>query len=154
MTQALRLTVTYDDRLVPTVVGLLLLGKEDRISELLPTAKASFQVLDGTNVQINEQMNKPLLAIFELFESYLKPWNPEREMDYGLIRFPIPEFDHRSFREALINAFAHRDYTVLKDIRLLIDDDGLSITSPGGFVEGVSQSNLLTVEPHGRNPAL
>lgn len=154
LTQALRLTVTYDDRLVPTVVGLLLLGKEDRISELLPTAKASFQVLDGTNVQINEQMNKPLLAIFELFESYLKPWNPEREMDYGLIRFPIPEFDHRSFREALINAFAHRDYTVLKDIRLLIDDDGLSITSPGGFVEGVSQSNLLTVEPHGRNPAL
>ncbi|HAL73482.1 MAG TPA: AAA family ATPase [Clostridiales bacterium] len=154
LAQALRLTVKADDRLVPTVAGLLILGREDKIIEHLPTAKASFQVLEGSNVRLNEWFSKPLLALFELFENYLKPWNTEREMDYGLIRIPIPAFDHRAFREALINAFAHRDYSVLRNIRLLIDDDGLSITSPGGFIEGVSQDNLLTVAPHGRNPAL
>jgi len=30
----------------------------------------------------------------------------------------------------------------------------MTISSPGGFIEGVSWNNLLTVEPHGRNPAL
>ena len=75
-------------------------------------------------------------------------------MDYGLLRFPILAFDHSAFREALVNAFIHRDYTMLMPTRIQIDDDGMSITSPGGFVEGVSQDNLLTVEPHGRNPAL
>lgn len=28
------------------------------------------------------------------------------------------------------------------------------ISNPGGFVEGVTINNLLTAEPHGRNPAL
>ena len=152
--QALHLTTRSEGQRIPTVVGLLLVGKEDRLRELLPTATAAFQVLEGTAVKMNEQVCKPLLSIFELFETYLKAWNPEKEVEYGLFRLPIPEFDHRAFREALINAFAHRDYTVLQSTRIQIDEDGLSITSPGGFIEGVSKDNLLTVEPHGRNPAL
>ena len=34
--------------------------------------------------------------------------NPEREMEMGLFRISIPEFDHRAVREAIVNAFAHR----------------------------------------------
>jgi len=30
----------------------------------------------------------------------------------------------------------------------------MTISSPGGFIEGVNLTNLLTVEPHGRNQAL
>jgi len=30
----------------------------------------------------------------------------------------------------------------------------LTISNPGGFVEGISLNNLLDAEPHGRNPAL
>ena len=30
----------------------------------------------------------------------------------------------------------------------------LTISSPGGFIEGVNLKNLLTVEPHGRIPVL
>lgn len=140
--------------LQPTVTGMLLIGKEDRIDELIPTAKSCFQVLVGTEVRMNEQFNKPLLATFELFEEYLKAWNPEREMEYGLFRVPIPEFSEAAFREGLVNAFCHRDYSILQMVRLVIEDDGMSISSPGGFIEGVSLSNLLTVEPHGRNQAL
>jgi ATP-dependent DNA helicase RecG len=39
-------------------------------------------------------------------------------------------------------------------VRLVVEDEGLSISSPGGFIEGVNLNNLLTVEPHGRNQAL
>ena len=103
--KALQLVKEEAGILYPTVTGMLLLGKEDRIAELLPTAKAVFQVLEGTKVRKNEQTAKPLLATFEMFEEYMKAWNPEREMEYGLFRVPIPEFSEGAYREGLVNAF-------------------------------------------------
>ena len=138
----------------PTITGLLLIGKEEKIREYIPTAKESFQVLEGTQIRVNEEYSKPLLATFELFEGYMKAWNPEREMEYGLFRVPIPEFSNAAFREGLVNAFCHRDYTMLQSVRVAVEDEGLTISSPGGFVEGVNLDNLLTVEPHSRNPVL
>ena len=152
--KALQLVKEEAGVLYPTVTGMLLLGKEDRIAELLPTAKAVFQVLEGTKVRKNEQTSKPLLATFEMFEEYMKAWNPEKEMEYGLFRVPIPEFSDAAYREGLVNAFCHRDYTVIQAVRVAIEDEGLTISSPGGFIEGVNLKNLLTVEPHGRNPVL
>lgn len=152
--KALRLTKEENGASCPTVTGMLLIGKEERLCELMPTAKASFQVLEGTAVRVNEQFAKPLLATFEIFEQYMKAWNPEREMEYGLFRIPIPEFSEPAFREGLVNAFCHRDYSILQMTRVAVEDEGLSISSPGGFIEGVNLNNLLTVEPHGRNQAL
>lgn len=152
--KSLRIVKEENGILHPTITGMLLIGKEDRLKELMPTAKSSFQVLEGTKVRINEQFTKPLLATFEIFENYLKAWNPEKEMEYGLFRISIPEFSEAAFREGLVNAFCHRDYSILQMVRLAIEDDGLTISSPGGFIEGVNLNNLLTVEPHGRNQAL
>lgn len=152
--KALQLVVTHDGDLVPTVTGMLLLGKTESIRMHLPTASIGFQVLQGTDVKVNDIFTLPLLAAFERLEEYMKAWNPEMEMEIGLLRVPIPEFSKRAFREALVNAFSHRDYSILQMVRLLVDDDGLSINSPGGFVEGVTIKNLLTVEPRSRNSAL
>jgi ATP-dependent DNA helicase RecG len=66
----------------------------------------------------------------------------------------VPNFDKRAFREAFVNALVHRDYARLGAIHVQIDDNGLSISSPGGFVEGVTLDNLLVVKPHPRNPLL
>ena len=151
---ALRLVTEVAGKYVPTMTGMLLIGKEERIAELMPTARSTFQVLEGTAVRINEDSSKPLLELFENYETYLKAWNPERETEYGLFRIPIPEFDWAAYREGLVNAFCHRDYTMLGSVRVLIDDEGMSISNPGGFIDGVNLKNLLTVEPHGRNPAL
>ena len=151
---ALRLVTEVAGKYVPTMTGMLLIGKEERIAELMPTARSTFQVLEGTAVRINEDSSKPLLELFENYETYLKAWNPERETEYGLFRIPIPEFDWAAYREGLVNAFCHRDYTMLGSVRVLIDDEGMVISNPGGFIDGVNLKNLLTVEPHGRNPAL
>lgn len=152
--KALRLTTEVDGKVYPTVTGMLLLGKGDRIEKLVPTARAAFQVLEGTKVRVNLETSGPLLEVFEKFETYVEAWNPEREIEYGLFRTAIPEFDKAAFREGLINAFCHRDYTMLGTVRVLIDDEGMTISSPGGFIDGVTVDNLLTVEPHGKNPAL
>lgn len=63
--KALRFTTEVDGKVYPTVTGMLILGKENRIAELMPTAKASFQVLEGTKVRINTETSAPLLEVFE-----------------------------------------------------------------------------------------
>lgn len=152
--KALRLAVIVDDTLVPTFCGMLLIGRADRIKTLIPTASASFQVLQGTNVVLNESIEMPMIAAFEKMQTYMDARNSETEIEEGFFRISVSDFDKRAFREALINAFCHRDYTMLGRVRVLLDDDGLTISNPGDFVEGVTIDNLITAEPHGRNPAL
>lgn len=138
----------------PTVAGILMVGREESIKRLMPTVRSDFQVLHGTAVQINESFTKPIIKTAELFDEYFKPWNPEKEIEDGPFRIGIPEFSKSAFREGLLNAFAHRDYTMLGRIRVAINDEGLTISSPGGFIEGVSLDNLINTEPHGRNQTL
>jgi ATP-dependent DNA helicase RecG len=111
-------------------------------------------VLKNTDVKRNETVVKPLLATFEKAVEYFAAYNSEQEVESGLYRIAVPDFDYRAFREGLINAFSHRDYGVMRRVRIQIDNDGLSINSPGGFIEGVNIGNLLTAEPRSRNGAL
>lgn len=151
---ALHFIVRDRDSFTPTITGIVMVGKESSIQKLMPTVREDFQVLQGSDVIINQSYTKPILEISEIFEEYLKPWNPEQEMEYGLFRIAVPAFSKRAFREGLMNAFAHRDYSMMGRVRVEINDEGLTISSPGGFIEGVTIDNLITVEPHGRNPAL
>lgn len=152
--QALRLTVRVGEAVYPTLTGLLLVGKESSLKRLIPTAGAVFQVMQGTRVVMNESFTKPIMELVDLFSSYMKAWNPEKEFDYGMFRIPIPEFSKPAFREGLINAFAHRDYSMMGSVRIQVSDEGLTISNPGGFIEGITLENLLTAEPCGRNPLL
>jgi ATP-dependent DNA helicase RecG len=140
--------------LIPTVTGILLIGKIDVLERFLPAAKSVFQVLQGTEVKMNEDINAPILKAIESIFAYINAWNPEKEIEMGLFRMSVPEFDKRAVREGIVNAFVHRDYTKIGNVRVAIDDDKLLISNPGGFVEGVSIENLLTAEPRGRNPML
>ena len=152
--KALGLVKEDNGILIPTITGMLLIGKEEKIAKYIPTARSSFQVLEGTVVRKNEEYGKSILATLEIIENNFNAWNPEHEVDDGLLRISVPEFSKKAFREALINAFSHRDYTMLGTVRVAIDDEGLIISNPGGFIEGVTLDNLLTVEPHGRNKNL
>lgn len=152
--RALRLTVTIDGKPIPTYTGLLLIGKSDRLQTLMPTAESTIQVLSGTDIRVNESFTLPLITAFEKITNYISVWNAQEEMDFGLYRISIPDIDGRAFREALVNAYCHRDYSLLGRVRVELNNEGLLISNPGGFIEGISIDNLLQAEPHGRNPAL
>lgn len=152
--KALRLVTDHDGKLIPTYTGMLLIGQKDRIAALIPTVEMSFQVLQGTHVLLNDTFVMPLLAAFERIETYMSARNSEVEVECGLFRISVPDFDKRAFREAVVNAFCHRDYTMLGRVRIQLDESGLTISNPGGFIEGISVDNLLSAEPQGRNPAL
>ncbi len=152
---ALRLTLrTPSGERLPTLTGLLLLGREDALARLVPAHEIAFQVLDQEAVRLNEFLRAPLLAALERVETLFKPLNSETEFQDGLFRVPVPRLDPRAFREALANAVTHRDYARLGAVHLRLEDDTLSISNPGGLVEGVTLGNLLVTEPRPRNPAL
>lgn len=122
----------------PTLAGLLLLGREEKLRQYAPAAEVAFQVLEGTDVRVNEFFRKPLLQTFEETERLFAARVTEKEVQVGLFRVPIPNFDRRAFREAFVNALVHRDYARLGAVHIRIDDDGMTVSNPGGFVEGVT----------------
>ena len=138
----------------PTLAGLLILGREETLRQHVPAHEVAFQVLEGTDVRVNEFFRKPLLHAFEEIERLFTARVSEKEVQVGLFRVPIPNFERRAFREALVNALVHRDYARLGAVHVRFDDDGLTISNPGGFVEGVTLENLLVTEPRPRNPLL
>lgn len=152
--KALRLVVTSGNQLVPTFTGMLLIGKQEKLREYIPTAEAGYIAFRGSEITANQSFYLPVLSAAEKIFDFVDARNSEREMVAGLFRMTIPDFDKRAVREAIINAFVHRDYTQLGRVLVQLDDDGLSITNPGGFIEGVTIDNILTVEPHGRNTVL
>jgi ATP-dependent DNA helicase RecG len=139
---------------IPTVTGLLLLGKPSALPTHIPTHEVAFQVMEGTNIPVNRIERWPLLRWFEHVEDQFDVRYREEEMESGLFRVPVPNFDKRGFREAFVNALVHRDYTRLGMVRVLWESDGIRISSPGPFPEGVTLANLLTVDPTPRNPLL
>ena len=138
----------------PTVAGLLLLGKESQLRDHLPAYEVAFQVLDGTDVKANEFFRKPMLETFEAVELLFKARVEEEEIQVGLFRVPVPNYDRRAFREAAVNALVHRDFNRLGAVHIRLDSSGLTISNPGGFVEGVNLQNLLVADPRSRNPLL
>ena len=152
--KALGLVRELNGILYPTITGILLIGKAVAIKRYVPTHASAFQVLEGTEVRFNDDFVLPILQTIERLNNGIESRNPEQEIEIGLFRRSIPEFDKRAIREALVNAFSHRDYCKMGRVRVSITDDGLTIANPGGFIEGVSINNLLTAEPHGRNPQL
>ena len=66
----------------------------------------------------------------------------------------IGDLPDTAVREAVVNAFMHRDYRAQDTIRLEHDASRLRVTSPGGFVPGVTVDNVLTVSSRCRNLSL
>jgi ATP-dependent DNA helicase RecG len=143
-----------DDRRVPTLTGLLLVGREPSLRQLLPTHEVAFQVLAQQAVRFNEFRRFPLLKVLDWLETNFRPYNPEDELQVGLFRVPVPKVDMGAFREAVANALIHRDYHRLGAMHVRLENDALVVSNPGGLVDGVTLANLLTTEPRPRNPAL
>lgn len=155
LAKALRLVESVDGRLVPNLAGLLLLGKEERLRELIPTHQVFFQALDVEgNVKVNDVFYGPVVKVLNELEARFSSRNEEREILVGFVRVPVPDYSTEGFREAVNNALLHRDYNLLGAVYVQWQPDNIVITNPGGFLPGVTISNILVHEPKPRNPRL
>ncbi|MBR5704986.1 MAG: putative DNA binding domain-containing protein [Deltaproteobacteria bacterium] len=60
----------------------------------------------------------------------------------GLYRVDVPEIPLRAIREALINAFCHRDWRDPDFVQVAIFKNRLEIRSPGGLYDGLTLSDI------------
>lgn len=153
--RALGFVKERDGEWFPTIAGILMIGQENNIRQYVPSHEVLFQVLDGVNVLANPPaMRGSLLQTFEKVELLFQSRIVEQELQIGMFRVPIPNYEKDAFREGFVNALVHRDYFRVGAVQVQLQKNSLSISSPGGFLEGITPDNILTTAPTPRNVLL
>lgn len=140
-----------------TRTGLLLLGREDALKSLCPQHVVQYVYQPSpTAVARNEPMQFGLLKVLEQIEqAFTGPANPEQELQIGLSNLRIPAFPvEDTVREAVLNAVTHRDYLDPGRVLIRHEPKELAVSSPGGFIAGITPQNILRHESRTRNQSL
>lgn len=139
-----------------TRAGLLLFGREALLAELCPQHQVHYVYqISETHVARNDSHRVGLLHVLERIEQNLTgPANPEQELSSGIFKLRIPAFPLTVVREAVLNAVTHRDYSDPGEVLVRHTARQLVVTSPGGFLAGITPRNILRHEPVARNRLL
>lgn len=139
-----------------THTGLLLFGKESILAKFCPQHLVQYVWQPSeTQVARNDQFRSGLLHVLERIEQiFNSPANPEHEITLGLQKLRIPSYHPDVVREAVLNAVTHRDYSDTGKVLIRQLQNELVLTSPGGFMAGITPQNILRHEPKARNSTL
>jgi ATP-dependent DNA helicase RecG len=151
--RALRLVSPTASSPTPLMGALLLFGRESALRRFAPTHEVLFQVADHTDLSLNDDVTAGLFGAAQAVFARFQARNSYQEVATGLVHLRVPKIPERAFREAIANALVHRDYARMGPVRVMIDQAGVTITNPGGFVEGVGVANILE-QSRPRSPVL
>lgn len=140
--------------LKPTVCGLLMIGRRKRLPVLLPTARSIFQRTASASILTEQTFCGPIVSAIEELTRSFEACSVSKETCLDGIRIVIPDYSRAAFREALVNAFCHRDYRSSRAVCVRVTENSLIITNPGGFLPGIPAGNLLNAKPRCRNALL
>jgi ATP-dependent DNA helicase RecG len=103
------------------------------------TARKEFQeslftMMDKIWAYVNQPASNPLLHVRHKFTIY-----------------DIPAFNEDVIREAVLNAIGHRLWRDLSSVVIKQYPDSINIINSGGFPDGVTKNNILTVSSKPRN---
>jgi ATP-dependent DNA helicase RecG len=133
---------------------------------LLGTHKALRQHLPNAEVIIEYRLNHamiPYTARKEFQESLFtmldKIWNyvnqpasnPLLHVQHKFKILDIPAFNREVIREAVLNAVGHRQWNNPSSVVIKQYPDSINIINAGGFPNGVSKDNILTISSTPRN---
>lgn len=135
--------------------ALLLIGKPAAIARILPQHKWSFRKMTSdVEYTLRDDGTHALpVALYEL-ERYISVDNPVVTIESGLVHPEYSTYPTLALREALLNAFGHRDYRIPGTIMLKQYKDKLILTNPGRFIGGITEKNILHHPPVTRNDHL
>ena len=132
--------------------SLLLVGKPEAISKYIPQYRWSYRkMISDTDYSNRDDGTHAIpVALYEL-ERYIAVDNPMVTVESGLVHPEFSTYPTIALREALLNAFGHRDYRIDGTIMLKQYKDKLILTNPGEFVGGITPQNILHHPPVARN---
>lgn len=140
----------------PTIAGMLLFGFNPQ--RHLPFAQINAARIPGTDVSADPLDRKDcagrLLDVVEQAERFCYLHLPIPHEIRGFEPEPRPELPSAVMREAIVNAVAHRDYTVHGPIRIFILDDRIEIHTPGRAPNSVDEGAMRNGVHVVRNPRI
>jgi ATP-dependent DNA helicase RecG len=136
--------------------ALLLFGKPSAIARFMPQHEITIlRYATSTRYDQRADLRGPLLLELKRIEESLAAATSLRTVrPKGFAQLEIPSLSWEVAREAILNAVAHRDYFLRQGIIVAIHHDHVEITSPGGFLGGISPANVLRHPPVHRNELL
>ena len=139
-----------------TLAAVLLVGKRPTLARHAPQHELMFtRQRSPTRYDVRRDLRGPLLEVLDevqrLLDANLKVSTADIS---GFQRMELPDISWWVAREAILNALVHRDYFLHQSIHLALNDGRTEVTSPGGFVGGVTARNVLRHPPVRRNPLL
>ena len=136
-----------------TIGGLLVAGREEIIAEHVPNHEWKYsRMLTDTDYETPPVSSKEsILVALDKIMLLLSQQNPVTTVPSGLFHAEFPQYPIVALREALLNAFSHRDYGIPGMVFIRHYRDRFEINSPGGFIGGVNPQNILHHPPVTRN---
>jgi ATP-dependent DNA helicase RecG len=137
-----------------TIAGALFIARQPQ--RLLPAAYVSALRIPGGDISIEPSDQKRiegrLLRVLEDSLRFLHIHLPRPHRIDGLEPEVQDELPEPLLREALVNALAHRDYTISAPVRLICFDDRIEIRTPGDLPNSVTLESLPLGVHALRNP--
>lgn len=158
---------------VCTVAGLVLFGHRPR--RVLRQAGARWMVFSGDDMDYaavdDVVLDYPLVGLWRtrrgsrqldsggLMEQLLDRMRPfvsvdAPELSDGVRRDRRWLYPIEALREALVNAFAHRDWTRVEDVEVVRYANRLEIKSPGALPNSMTVEKMLAGQRSARNPLI
>ncbi len=141
----------------PTVAGLLFFGREPQ--RFLPQSHIVAARIPGRDLapapSDAKQLEGPLPAILEDAARFLRLHLPVTHRIEGFAPESHPELPEAALRETVVNALAHRDYTIAAPVRIFVFDNRVEVRTPGGLPNTVTIEAMKLGAAHVlRNPAV
>lgn len=140
----------------PTIAGLVLFGRQPQ--RHLPFAQINAaRFLGGdssTDPFDRKDLTGRLLDVIDQAERFLYLHLRIPHEIRGFEPEPKPELPKEALREAIVNAVAHRDYTVHGPVRLFIFDDRVEVHTPGKPPNTIDEAAMRAGAHVVRNPRL
>jgi len=141
-----------------TNAAIILLGNDEIINRYFPNSEFIFEWridINKINFDFRKNWRSAFLNIHNEIWDTVNSRNTRVPFRQGFFEKDIWSFDEYSIREAVLNAFAHREYkNRTEPVFLKLSPEKFSIKSPGGFLPGVTPENILFIEGKWRNRLL
>lgn len=145
--------VRHQDRLVPSLAGLLTLGSYPQ--QFFPQLNVTFVVVpakskatvpaDGPRFLDNRTINGPIPVMVDDALAGVISNMHTRSVVHGAGREDVYDYPVEAVREAVVNALMHRDYSGWShgtQVQVEMYADRLVVRSPGGLYGTVTQDDL------------
>jgi ATP-dependent DNA helicase RecG len=129
-----------------TNAALILFGTDEAVSRLLAQGEVVFEYRSSDASGAAQERRDYRQGFFDFYDDLwesINKRNDKQDFREGLFVTPIPTFNERPVREAILNAVSHRNYQLAGSIFIRQFPRRLEIESPGGFPLGITVENIL-----------